>query len=150
MTVEKLEQLAAVIVTAGLVAGNFLLFTPWRDGQDPRRRQPERFMPQNESLDSPRPPGPSLTSMERHTRRGAAIADQSTALKKSANPQDQPPPKHDLSWLPKRNTTREMSRNSHTTRRTFGSGAVIVIAGRSIATKNHAGILTVSIKATST
>ena len=36
MDVERLEPLAAVIVTAGLVAGNFLLFTPWRDGQDPR------------------------------------------------------------------------------------------------------------------
>ena len=35
---ETLEQLAAVIVTAGLVAGNFLLFTPWRDGADPRQR----------------------------------------------------------------------------------------------------------------
>jgi len=52
MDVEKLEQLAAVIVTAGLVAGNFLLFTPWRDGQDPRQRQPQpgRFMPPNESI----------------------------------------------------------------------------------------------------
>ena len=36
---ETIEQLAAVIVTAGLVAGNFLLFTPWRDGVDPRDRQ---------------------------------------------------------------------------------------------------------------
>tara|TARA_B100000405_G_scaffold197633_1_gene138557 strand:+ start:137 stop:355 length:219 start_codon:yes stop_codon:yes gene_type:complete len=42
MHVERLEQLAAVIVTAGLVAGNFLLFTPWRDGHDPRQRHPER------------------------------------------------------------------------------------------------------------
>ena len=42
MDVERLEQLAAVIVTAGLVAGNFLLFTPWRDGHDPRQRHPER------------------------------------------------------------------------------------------------------------
>lgn len=33
---ETLEQLAALIVTAGLVAGNFLLFTPWRDGANPR------------------------------------------------------------------------------------------------------------------
>ena len=38
MDVERLEQLAAVIVTAGLVAGNFLLFTPWRDSQDPREQ----------------------------------------------------------------------------------------------------------------
>ena len=63
MDVEKLEQLAAVIVTAGLVAGNFLLFTPWRDGQDPRQRQPGRFLPQNESLHLPNTPGPYLTSM---------------------------------------------------------------------------------------
>ncbi|GIR24897.1 MAG: hypothetical protein CM15mP39_07080 [Synechococcus sp.] len=28
MEIEQLEQIAAVIVTAGLVAGNFLLFTP--------------------------------------------------------------------------------------------------------------------------
>ena len=32
MEIEQLEQIAAVIVTAGLVAGNFLLFTPWRNG----------------------------------------------------------------------------------------------------------------------
>ena len=50
MDIEQLEQLAAVIVTAGLVAGNFLLFTPWRNGEDPRNRQPESFMPQNESV----------------------------------------------------------------------------------------------------
>ena len=36
MRVEKLEQIAALIVTAGLVAGNLLLFTPWRKGNDPR------------------------------------------------------------------------------------------------------------------
>ena len=40
MDIEQLEQLAAVIVTAGLVAGNFLMFTPWRDGQDPRKHRP--------------------------------------------------------------------------------------------------------------
>ena len=50
MDIEQLEQLAAVIVTAGLVAGNFLLFTPWRNGEDPRHRQPESLMPQNESI----------------------------------------------------------------------------------------------------
>ena len=50
MDIEQLEQLAAVIVTAGLVAGNFLLFTPWRNGEDPRQRQPESLMPQNESV----------------------------------------------------------------------------------------------------
>ena len=47
MDVERLEQLAAVIVTAGLVAGNFLLFTPWRDGHDPRQQRPESSTPQN-------------------------------------------------------------------------------------------------------
>jgi len=50
MDVEQLEQLAAVIVTAGLVAGNFLLFTPWRDGHDPRQRHPESSTPQNEGF----------------------------------------------------------------------------------------------------
>ena len=46
----KLEQLAAVIVTAGLVAGNFLLFTPWRNGEDPRQRHPESLNPQKETI----------------------------------------------------------------------------------------------------
>ena len=50
MEIEQLEQIAAVIVTAGLVAGNFLMFTPWRNGEDPRQRQPESLMPQNESV----------------------------------------------------------------------------------------------------
>jgi len=50
MDIEQLEQIAAVIVTAGLVAGNFLMFTPWRDGVDPRQRQPESVRPQNESV----------------------------------------------------------------------------------------------------
>ena len=50
MEIEQLEQIAAVIVTAGLVAGNFLMFTPWRNGEDPRRRQPQSLMPQNESV----------------------------------------------------------------------------------------------------
>ena len=50
MDVEQLEQLAAVIVTAGLVAGNFLLFTPWRNGEDPRQQAPKSLMPQNESV----------------------------------------------------------------------------------------------------
>ena len=48
MDIEQLEQLAAVVVTAGLVAGNFLLFTPWRNGEDPRRRHPESSILQNE------------------------------------------------------------------------------------------------------
>ena len=55
MDIEQLEQLAAVIVTAGLVAGNFLMFTPWRNGVDPRQRQPESLMPQSESVVSERP-----------------------------------------------------------------------------------------------
>ena len=33
----RLEQLFAVVVTAGLVLGNFLLFTPWRNSQDPQQ-----------------------------------------------------------------------------------------------------------------
>ena len=45
MEIEQLEQIAAVIVTAGLVAGNFLMFTPWRNGEDPRQRQPESLTP---------------------------------------------------------------------------------------------------------
>ena len=49
MKIEELEQIAAVIVTAGLVAGNFLMFTPWRNGEDPRQRQPESLRPHNES-----------------------------------------------------------------------------------------------------
>ena len=40
MKIEQFEQIAAVVVTAGLVAGNFLMFTPWRNGEDPRQRQP--------------------------------------------------------------------------------------------------------------
>ena len=50
MEIEQLELIAAVIVTAGLVAGNFLMFTPWRNGEDPRQRPPESLMPQNESV----------------------------------------------------------------------------------------------------
>ena len=50
MDIEQLEQLAAVIVTAGLVAGNFLLFTPWRNGEDPRQRHPERSILEDRSL----------------------------------------------------------------------------------------------------
>ena len=44
MNTEGLEQIAAVIVTAALVAGNFLLFTPWRDGNDPRQPNHENLM----------------------------------------------------------------------------------------------------------
>ena len=50
MDSENLEQIAAVIVTAGLVAGNFLLFTPWRNGEDPRQRNSESLMLQNVSV----------------------------------------------------------------------------------------------------
>ncbi len=38
MRIEKVEQVAALIITAGLVIGNFVLFTPWRTDQDPRNR----------------------------------------------------------------------------------------------------------------
>ena len=48
MEIEQLEQIAAVIVTAGLVAGNFLMFTPWRNGEDPRQRLPQSLMPQDQ------------------------------------------------------------------------------------------------------
>ena len=41
MPIEKLEQIVALIVTAGLVAGNVLLFTPWRQGHEPRQRTRE-------------------------------------------------------------------------------------------------------------
>ena len=54
MEIEKLEQIAAVIVTAGLVTGNFLMFTPRRNGEDPRQRQPQSLMPQNEEVVSDR------------------------------------------------------------------------------------------------
>ena len=50
MDIEQIEQLAAVIVTAGLVAGNFLLFTPWRNGEDPRQRHPKRSILEDRSL----------------------------------------------------------------------------------------------------
>ena len=50
MDIEQLEQLVAVLVTAGLVAGNFLMFTPWRDGEDPRREHPESLIPRHNRL----------------------------------------------------------------------------------------------------
>ena len=51
MLIERLEQIAAVVVTAGLVAGNFFLFTPWRSGHDPRERhgQPQTSQPSSSS-----------------------------------------------------------------------------------------------------
>ena len=51
MEIEQLEQIAAVIVTAGLVAGNFLMFTPWRNGEDPRQRQQQHSAPKNLSVE---------------------------------------------------------------------------------------------------
>ena len=62
MEIEQLEQIAAVIVTAGLVAGNFLMFTPWRNGEDPRQRPPESLMPQNESVFSDRSRGYAMNA----------------------------------------------------------------------------------------
>ena len=50
MEIEQLEQIAAVIVTAGLVAGNFLMFTPWRNGEDPRQQQPESLVPREKTI----------------------------------------------------------------------------------------------------
>ena len=64
MDIEQLEQLAAVIVTAGLVAGNFLLFTPWRNGEDPRQRPPESLMPQNKSFFSDRSRGYAMNAFK--------------------------------------------------------------------------------------
>ena len=59
MLIERLEQIAAVVVTAGLVAGNFFLFTPWRSRHDPRDRRdpPQTSQPKQpteaESLGEP-------------------------------------------------------------------------------------------------
>ena len=64
MEIEQLEQIAAVIVTAGLVAGNFLMFTPWRNGEDPRQQQPKSLMPQNESIFSDRPKGYAMQASQ--------------------------------------------------------------------------------------
>ena len=65
MEIEQLEQIAALIVTAGLVAGNFLMFTPWRNGVDPRQRRPQSLMPQNESVISDRPEPYAMNSSQR-------------------------------------------------------------------------------------
>ena len=65
MEIEQLEQIAAVIVTAGLVVGNFLMFTPWRNGEDPRQRQLESLMPKNESVFSDRPKAHSMHPSQR-------------------------------------------------------------------------------------
>ena len=57
MEIEQLEQIVAVVVTAGLVAGNFLMFTPWLNGEDPRQRQPVHSprskAPRRENTDKP-------------------------------------------------------------------------------------------------
>ena len=65
MLMKTLEQVFAVVVTAGLVAGNFLMFTPWRNGEDPRQRQPESLMPKNESVFSDRPKACATQSSQR-------------------------------------------------------------------------------------
>ena len=65
MEIEQLEQIAAVIVTAGLVAGNFLIFTPWRNGEDPRQLQPQSRMPQNEEVFSDRPKAYAMEASQR-------------------------------------------------------------------------------------
>ena len=65
MKIEQFEQIAAVILTASLVAGNFLMFTPWRNGEDPRQRQPESVMPKNEFVFSDRPQGYAMQASQR-------------------------------------------------------------------------------------
>ena len=64
MDIEQLEQLVAVVVTAGLVAGNFLMFTPWRDGEDPRRGHPESLIPQHTVSSHRSEEGSTLRSRE--------------------------------------------------------------------------------------
>ena len=65
MKIEQFEQIAAVILTASLVAGNFLMFTPWRNGEDPRQRQPQSLMPQNESVVSDPPKAYAIQASQR-------------------------------------------------------------------------------------
>ena len=65
MEIEQLEQIAAVIVTAGLVAGNFLMFTPWRNGEDPRQRRPQSLMPQTEEVVSDRAEAYAMQASQR-------------------------------------------------------------------------------------
>ena len=50
MEIEQLEQIAAVIVTAGLVADNFLMFTPWRNGNELRQSHLAFSNPQKGSV----------------------------------------------------------------------------------------------------
>ena len=73
MEIEQLEQFVAVIVTAGLVAGNFLLFTPWRDGEDPRRH-PESLIHQHSRTEqtahlNPNTDAPQKADSKRETER---------------------------------------------------------------------------------
>ncbi len=49
MRIEKVEQIAALLITAALVMGNFLFFTPWRDGHDPRQRKQTLFKTDQEA-----------------------------------------------------------------------------------------------------
>ena len=65
MEIEQLEQIAAVIGTAGLVAVNFLMFTTWRNGEDPMQRRPQSLMPQNESVVSDRPKPYAMQASQR-------------------------------------------------------------------------------------
>ena len=48
MRIEKVEQVAALIITVGLVLGNFVMFTPWRNDQDPRNHQAPPLQSQSE------------------------------------------------------------------------------------------------------
>ena len=50
MEIEQLEQIAAVIVTAGLVADNFLMFTPWRNGNELRQSHLAFLNPQKGAI----------------------------------------------------------------------------------------------------
>ena len=45
MPVDKLEQLAALVVAAALVAANLLLFSPWRTGADDLHQAPSVSTP---------------------------------------------------------------------------------------------------------
>ena len=58
MRVEQLEQIAALVVTAGLVAGNLLLFSPWRRDQGPGERLRHRSEGPAMLRSQPSPVGP--------------------------------------------------------------------------------------------
>mgnify|MGYP001316984559 CR=1 FL=1 len=38
ISIQLLEKIVAILVTAILVSANYMLFTPWRNGKDPRDR----------------------------------------------------------------------------------------------------------------